>query len=78
MDPINSNNDLDSLENSRSRNPIRARVFLFSLSVLFVVLLVATNSFFTSKYLNEINFSGINCCGDVTYMNMILLIVNVG
>ena len=27
MDPINSDNDLDSLENSRSRNPIRARVF---------------------------------------------------
>ena len=58
MDPINSDNDLDSLENSRSRNPIRARVFLFSLSVLFVVLLVATNSFFTSKYLNEIKQEG--------------------
>ena len=58
MDPINSDNDLDSLENSRSRNPIRARVFLFSLSVLFVVLLVATNSFFTSKYLNDIKQEG--------------------
>ena len=58
MDPINSDNDLDSLENSRSRKPIRARVFLFSLSVLFVVLLVATNSFFTSKYLNEIKQEG--------------------
>ena len=58
MDPINSDNDLDSLENSLSRNPIRARVFLFSLSVLFVVLLVATNSFFTSKYLNEIKQEG--------------------
>ena len=58
MDPINSDNDLDSLENSRSRNPIRARVFLFSLSVLFVVLLVATNSFFTSKYLDDIKQEG--------------------
>ena len=58
MDPINSDNDLDSLENSLSRNPIRARVFLFSLSVLFVVLLVATNSFFTSKYLNDIKQEG--------------------
>ena len=58
MDPNNSDNDLDSLENSRSRNPIRARVFLFSLSVLFVVLLVATNSFFTSKYLNDIKQEG--------------------
>ena len=58
MDPINSDNDLDSLENSRSRNPITARVFLFSLSVLFVVLLVATNSFFTSKYLNDIKQEG--------------------
>ena len=58
MDPINSDNDLDSLENSRSRNPIRARVFLFSLSVLFVVLLVTTNSFFTSKYLNDIKQEG--------------------
>ena len=58
MDPINSDNDLDSLENSLSRNPITARVFLFSLSVLFVVLLVATNSFFTSKYLNEIKQEG--------------------
>ena len=58
MDPINSDNDLDSLENSRSRNPIKARVFLFSLSVLFVVLLVATNSFFTSKYLNDIKQEG--------------------
>ncbi len=54
MDPINSGNDIDSLENSRSRNPIRVRVFLFSLPVLFVVLLLATNSIFTSKYLNEI------------------------
>lgn len=58
MDPINSDNDLDSLENSLSRNPITARVFLFSLSVLFVVLLVATNSFFTSKYLNDIKQEG--------------------
>ena len=58
MDPNNSDNDLDSLENSHSRNPIRARVFLFSLSVLFVVLLVATNSFFTSKYLNDIKQEG--------------------
>ena len=58
MDPINSDNDLDSLENSLSRNPIKARVFLFSLSVLFVVLLVATNSFFTSKYLNDIKQEG--------------------
>ena len=58
MDPINSDNDLDSLENSLSRNPITARVFLFSLSVLFVVLLVATNSFFTSKYLNDIKREG--------------------
>ena len=58
MDPNNSDNDLDSLENSRSRNPIRARVFLFSLSVLFVVLLVTTNSFFTSKYLNDIKQEG--------------------
>ena len=58
MDPINSDNDLDSLENSLSRNPIMARVFLFSLSVLFVVLLVATNSFFTSKYLNDIKQEG--------------------
>ena len=58
MDPINSDNDLDSLENSLSRNPITARVFLFSLSVLFVVLLVATNSFFTSKYLNDIKLEG--------------------
>ncbi|NCX55252.1 MAG: hypothetical protein EBW83_11070, partial [Rhodobacterales bacterium] len=58
MDPINSDNDLDSLENSRSRNTIRARVFLFSLSVLFVVLLVTTNSFFTSKYLNDIKLEG--------------------
>ena len=58
MDPINSDNDLDSLENSPSRNPITARVFLFSLSVLFVVLLVATNSFFTSKYLNDIKQEG--------------------
>ena len=58
MDPINSDNDLDSLENSLSRNPITARVFLFSLSVLFVVLLVATNSFFTSKYLNDIQQEG--------------------
>ncbi len=58
MDPINSDNDLDSLENSRSRNPARARVFLFSLSVLLVVLLVATNSFFTSKYLNDIKLEG--------------------
>ena len=58
MDPNNSDNDLDSLENSLSRNPIRARVFLFSLSVLFVVLLVATNSFFTSKYLNDIKQEG--------------------
>ncbi|NCX87363.1 MAG: hypothetical protein EBX05_11380, partial [Rhodobacteraceae bacterium] len=58
MDPTNSNNDLYSLENSHPRNPIRARVFLFSLSVLFVVLLVATNSFFTSKYLNDIKQEG--------------------
>ena len=58
MGPINSDNDLDSLENSLSRNPITARVFLFSLSVLFVVLLVATNSFFTSKYLNDIKQEG--------------------
>ncbi len=58
MDPINSDNDLDSLENSLSRNPIKARVFLFSLSVLFVVLLVATNSFFTSKYSNDIKQEG--------------------
>jgi len=58
MDPVNSYNDLDSLENSRSRNPIRARVFLFSLSVLFIVLLVTTNSFFTSKYLNDIKQEG--------------------
>ena len=58
MDPINSDNDLDSLENSLSRNPITARVFLFSLSVLFVVLLVATNSFFTSKYSNDIKQEG--------------------
>ena len=58
MDPNNSDNDLDSLENSHSRNPIRARVFLFSLSVLFVVLLVATNSFFTSKYSNDIKQEG--------------------
>ena len=58
MDPINSDNDLDSLENSLSRNPIMARVFLFSLSVLFVVLLVATNSFFTSKFLNDIKQEG--------------------
>ena len=58
MDPINSDNDLDSLENSLSRNPITARVFLFSLSVLFVVVLVATNSFFTSKYLNDIKQEG--------------------
>ena len=58
MDPINSDNDLDSLENSLSRNPITARVFLFSLSVLFVVLLFATNSFFTSKYLNDIKQEG--------------------
>ena len=58
MDPINSDNDLDSLENSLSRNPITARVFLFSLSILFVVLLVATNSFFTSKYLNDIKQEG--------------------
>ena len=58
MDPVNSDNDLDSLENSLSRNPITARVFLFSLSVLFVVLLVATNSFFTSKYLNDIKQEG--------------------
>ncbi len=58
MDPINSDNDLDSLENSLSRNPITARVFLFSLSVLFVILLVATNSFFTSKYLNDIKQEG--------------------
>ena len=58
MDPINSDNDLDSLEKSLSRNPITARVFLFSLSVLFVVLLVATNSFFTSKYLNDIKQEG--------------------
>ncbi|MEC7252017.1 MAG: ATP-binding protein, partial [Pseudomonadota bacterium] len=41
-----------------SRNPIAARVFSFSLSVLFVVLLVATNSFFTSKYLNDIKQEG--------------------
>ena len=58
MDPNNSDNDLDSLKNSLSRNPITARVFLFSLSVLFVVLLVATNSFFTSKYLNDIKQEG--------------------
>ena len=58
MDPVNSYNDLDSLENSRSRNPIRARVFLLSLSVLFIVLLVTTNSFFTSKYLNDIKQEG--------------------
>ena len=58
MDPVNSDNDLDSLENSLSRNPITARVFLFSLSVLFVVLLVATNSFFTSKYSNDIKQEG--------------------
>ena len=58
MDPVNSDNDLDSLENSLSRNPIKARVFLFSLSVLFVVLLVATNSFFTSKYSNDIKQEG--------------------
>jgi len=58
MDPVNSDNDLDSLENSRSRNPIRARVFLLSLSVLFIVLLVTTNSFFTSKYLNDIKQEG--------------------
>ena len=58
MDPINSGNDIDSLENSRSRNPIRARIFLFSLPVVFVVLLLATNSIFTSKYLNEIKQEG--------------------
>ena len=58
MDPVNSYNDLDSLENSRSRNPIRTRVFLLSLSVLFIVLLVTTNSFFTSKYLNDIKQEG--------------------
>ena len=58
MDPINSGNDIDSLENFRSRNPIRARIFLFSLPVVFVILLLATNSIFTSKYLNEIKQEG--------------------